>query len=47
MNYKERAVGLIVNGTGNAEKITTLLVTNLKAAGIKEPQVKVVYAGGQ
>ena len=46
VNYKERAVGLIVNGTGNAEKITTLLVTNLKAAGIKEPQVKVVYAGG-
>ena len=46
VNYKERTVGLIVNGTGNAEKITTLLVTNLKAAGIKEPQVKVVYAGG-
>ena len=46
VNYKEGAVGLIVNGTGNAEKITTLLVTNLKAAGIKEPQVKVVYAGG-
>ena len=39
-------VGLIVNGTGNAEKISALLVKSLEVSGVKAPKVNVVYAGG-
>ena len=46
LNYKENKVGLIVNGTGNAEKIIALLEKSLNASGVKEPEVNVVYAGG-
>ena len=46
LNHRENMVGLIVNGTGNAEKISALLVKSLNASGVKEPKVKVVYAGG-
>ena len=46
LNHRENTVGLIVNGTGNAEKISALLVKSLNASGVKEPKVKVVYAGG-
>ena len=46
LNYRENKVGLIVNGTGNAEKITALLEKSLDASGVKEPKVNVVYAGG-
>nr|WP_254321387.1 hypothetical protein [Neisseria subflava] len=46
LNYRENKVDLIVNGTGNAEKISALLVKSLEASGVKEPKVNVVYAGG-
>lgn len=46
LNYKENKVGLIINGTGNAEKIIALLEKSLNASGVKEPEVNVVYAGG-
>ena len=46
LNHRENKVGLIVNGTGNAEKISALLVKSLNASGVKEPKVNVVYAGG-
>lgn len=46
LNHRENKVGLIVNGTGNAEKISALLVKSLEASGVKEPKVNVVYAGG-
>ena len=46
LNHRENTVGLIVNGTGNAEKISALLVKSLEASGVKEPKVNVVYAGG-
>lgn len=46
LNHKQHAVELIVNGTGNADKITDLLVKSLETAGVKEPQVKIAYAGG-
>ena len=46
LNYKENKVGLIVNGTGNAEKIIALLEKSLKVSGVKAPKVNVVYAGG-
>ncbi|MGN6932728.1 DUF389 domain-containing protein, partial [Neisseria sp. P0013.S004] len=41
LNYKENKVGLIVNGTGNAEKIIALLEKSLNASGVKEPEVNV------
>lgn len=43
---KKKQVGLIINGMGNAEKITKTLIQKLSAAGIDAPQVKVLYAGG-
>ena len=46
LNHRENTVGLIVNGTGDAEKISALLVKSLEASGVKAPTVKVVYAGG-
>ena len=46
LNYRENKVDLIVNGTGNAEKISALLVKSLEASGVKAPKVNVVYAGG-
>ena len=46
LNHRENKVGLIVNGTGNAEKISALLVKSLEASGVKAPKVNVVYAGG-
>ena len=46
LNYKENKIGLIVNGTGNAEKIIALLEKSLNASGVKDPEVNVVYAGG-
>ena len=46
LNHRENMVGLIVNGTGNAEKISALLVKSLEASGVKAPKVNVVYAGG-
>lgn len=46
LNHRENTVGLIVNGTGNAEKISALLVKSLEASGVKAPKVNVVYAGG-
>ena len=46
LNHRENTVGLIVNGTGNAEKISALLVKSLEASGVKTPKVNVVYAGG-
>ena len=46
LNHRENKVDLIVNGTGNAEKISALLVKSLEASGVKEPKVNVVYAGG-
>ena len=46
LNHRENKVGLIINGTGNAEKISALLVKSLNASGVKEPKINVVYAGG-
>ena len=46
LNHRENMVGLIVNGTGNAEKISALLVKSLEVSGVKAPKVNVVYAGG-
>ena len=46
LNHRENKVSLVVNGTGNAEKISALLVKSLEASGVKEPKVNVVYAGG-
>ena len=46
LNHRENTVGLIVNGTGNAEKISALLVKSLEASSVKTPKVNVVYAGG-
>ena len=46
LNHRENKVDLIVNGTGNAEKISALLVKSLEASGVKAPKVNVVYAGG-
>ena len=46
LDHRENKVGLIVNGTGNAEKITALLEKSLNASGVKAPKVNVVYAGG-
>ena len=46
LNHRENKVGLVVNGTGNAEKISALLVKSLEASGVKAPKVNVVYAGG-
>ena len=46
LNHRENKVSLVVNGTGNAEKISALLVKSLEASGVKAPKVNVVYAGG-
>ena len=46
LNHRENKVSLVVNGTGNAEKISALLVKSLEASGVKEPKVNVIYAGG-
>lgn len=46
LDHSKHTVGLIINGTGNTEKITALLTRKLKEAGISEPQVRVLYAGG-
>lgn len=45
-DYKHKQVALIVNGAGNAEKITTAVSEGLKQAGVESPDVRVVYAGG-
>lgn len=46
LEHRSKSVGLIINGTGNTEKITALLTRKLEAAGITQPQVRVLYAGG-
>ncbi|EGY53351.1 DUF389 domain-containing protein [Neisseria shayeganii] len=43
---RQKLVRLIINGVGNAEQISQRLHQKLEAAGIREPQVQVVYAGG-
>ncbi|MFC3873031.1 DUF389 domain-containing protein [Neisseria musculi] len=45
-NHKEKLVGLIINGTGNSDRVTQLLKQRLEAAGVSSPQIKVLYAGG-
>lgn len=45
-DYKSKQVGIIINGSGNAEKITRMLEQELESRGIKSPQVRVMYAGG-
>ncbi|UOP04660.1 DUF389 domain-containing protein [Conchiformibius kuhniae] len=45
-DHRKQTVGLIINGTGNTEKITALLTRKLNDAGVREPQVRVLYAGG-
>ncbi len=42
----QQSVGLIINGTGDAQAISQKLTKKLISVGIKQPQVKVLYAGG-
>ncbi|MDO4693542.1 MAG: DUF389 domain-containing protein [Eikenella sp.] len=43
---RQKLVRLIINGAGNAEQISRRLHDKLEAAGIRQPQVQVLYAGG-
>ncbi len=45
-DVKTRSVGLIINGVGNGQQITEQLTKSLNRAGISEPNVTVLYAGG-
>ena len=45
-DYKKQSIGLVVSGSGNAERLSSLLSEKLMQSGIISPQVKVLYAGG-
>lgn len=45
-DYKSKQVRLIINGSGNAEKITRTIEQQLENKGIRAAQVQVMYAGG-
>lgn len=45
-DFKNQSVGLIINGVGNGQHITEQLTKSLNRAGISEPNVTVLYAGG-
>lgn len=42
----QKLVRLIINGAGDAEQISRRLHDKLEAVGIRQPQVSVLYAGG-
>lgn len=46
IDEKQKSIKLIISGTGDTEKINRILVKNLEKAGIHQPQVQVLYAGG-
>ncbi|MDO4710108.1 MAG: DUF389 domain-containing protein [Pseudomonadota bacterium] len=45
-DYKSKQVRLIINGSGNAEKITRTIEQQLENKGISAAKVQVMYAGG-
>lgn len=45
-DHKNKTVGLIINGSGDGQAITEKLTDTLITLGISEPNVTVLYAGG-
>ena len=45
-DYMSKQIRIIINGSGNAEKITRMIEQKLQQKGIQAAQVQLMYAGG-